>query len=97
MNGVGDGIWATLDNLMSWFTSIPHTPLRDVDGLYHIPTTNMSLKLNVLSQESPLFDAHLRTGEDVQFVQRLRRAGYKLMFSPQPEISHYDRQSFADF
>ena len=57
----------------------------------------MSLKLNVLSQEIPLFDAHLRTGEDVQFVQRLRRNGYKLKFSPQPEISHYDRQSFADF
>jgi GT2 family glycosyltransferase len=97
VHGIGDGIWATLDNLMSWFTSIPNAPLREVDGLYHIPTTNMSLKLNALFPEIPLFDAHLRTGEDVRLVQRLRRNGYKLMFSPQPEISHYDRESFADF
>ncbi|PZO44179.1 MAG: hypothetical protein DCF19_02975 [Pseudanabaena frigida] len=95
--GIGKGIWANVDNLMSWFTSIPNSPMREVKGIYHIPTTNMSLKLKMLDREIPLFDIHLRTGEDVRLVKRLRSNGYKLMFSPQPEISHYDRQGFADF
>ncbi len=95
--GIGEGIWAEVDNLMSWFTSVPNSPMREVKGIYHIPTTNMSLKLKMLAQEIPLFDTHLKTGEDVRLVKRLNRNGYKLMFSSQPEINHCDRQSFTDF
>jgi glycosyltransferase involved in cell wall biosynthesis len=97
IEGIGKGIWAHLDNLMSWFTSVPNSPMREVKGLYHIPTTNMSLKLKNLSQEMPLFDARLRTGEDVRFIKLLQAAGYPILFSPQPEIKHCDRQSFKDF
>lgn len=97
VSGIGQGIWAHLDNLMSWFTSVPNSPMREVKGLYHIPTTNMSLKLKDLSAEMPLFDARLRTGEDVRFIKRLQTAGYPILFSPQPEIKHCDRQSFKDF
>jgi GT2 family glycosyltransferase len=97
VNGIGKGIWAHLDNLMSWFTSIPNSPMREVKGLYHIPTTNMSLKLKNLSKEMPLFDVQLRTGEDVRFIKHLQTAGYPILFSPQPEIKHCDRQSFKDF
>jgi GT2 family glycosyltransferase len=97
ISGIGQGIWAQLDNLMSWFTSVPDSPMREVKGLYHIPTTNMSLKLKNLSKEMPLFDAQLRTGEDVRFIKRLQAVGYPILFSPQPEIKHCDRQSFTDF
>lgn len=97
VSGIGQGIWAHLDNLMSWFTSVPDAPMREVKGIYHIPTTNMSLKLKNLSKEMPLFDVRLRTGEDVCFIKRLQAARYPILFSPQPKIKHCDRQSFKDF
>jgi len=94
IQGVGEGIWAKLDGLMSWFTSIPNTPIRQVSGVYHIPTTNMSLKLSHFDR---LFDPQLRTGEDVVFVRQLIKAGLQVLYSPQPVIWHFDRTTFSDF
>jgi glycosyltransferase involved in cell wall biosynthesis len=97
IQGVGRGIWANLDRVASWFTSIPGSPPRKVTGLYHIPTTNMSLKLQQLPLNGNLFDCTLRTGEDVKFVKELRKAGGEIIFSPVPVVRHFDREKFRDF
>ncbi|MEM9544075.1 MAG: glycosyltransferase [Cyanobacteria bacterium P01_E01_bin.42] len=95
--GLGRGLWAKLDGLMSWFTSIPNLPLREVKGIYHIPTTNMSLKLDLLLPDYSLFDTRFKTGEDVAFCKKLQSGGAKMLFSPQPVIQHLDRTRFKDF
>ena len=97
IQGVGRGVWAHIDRVASWFTSIPGAPPREVGALYHIPTTNMSFKLAKMPQSDPLFDPALRTGEDVQFVNMLRAAGGKVMFFPTPLVSHRDREHAKDF
>ena len=97
IHGIGKGLWAKLDGLMSWFTSVPNSEMRDVAGVYHIPTTNMSIKLNLSSRNFPLFENRLKTGEDVVFCKRLQSDGGKILFSPNPEIRHLDRTSFRGF
>lgn len=98
IQGVGEGIWAKIDGLMSWFTSIPSAPMREVSGVYHIPTTNMSLKLSHLDDFKPqLFDEKLCTGEDVVFVRQLIKDGLRVIFYPQPVVWHCDRSTFKDF
>jgi glycosyltransferase involved in cell wall biosynthesis len=97
IQGLGQGIWAGLDGLMSWFTSIPTAPMRQVYGIYHIPSTNMSLKLADLDKFEHLFDPQLRTGEDVIFVKRMIKAGLQVIYHPQPVIFHCDRNQFQGF
>jgi len=96
IRGTGRGIWAKIDGLASWFTSIPGTKTRRVGGVYHIPTTNMSIRFNALTPEEAHFDEKLRTGEDVKFVRMLRKRGRQLLFSPIPRVEHYDRERLTD-
>jgi len=97
IQGRGRGAWARLDALMSWFSSIPGTPARSVEEPYHLPSTNMSLKLKRLPQTDEVFNPRLKTGEDVAFVKSLRSRGETVFFSPEPEIIHRDRETFAGF
>lgn len=95
--GSGDNFWAKLDGIMSWFTSIPGSPERAVKPPLHIPTTNMSLKLTPSKKYFLQFDEHVRTGEDVAFVNNLWKAGEDIRFFPVPEVVHLDRTRFSDF
>jgi glycosyltransferase involved in cell wall biosynthesis len=97
IQGVGNGPWARLDALASWFTSLPGLPQRNVGGIFHIPTTNMSLKLSKIPLEEAYFNEHLRTGEDVEFVNRLRALGCRLIFHPAPLVRHMDRETLVGF
>ena len=97
IQGVGDSIWARIDGLMSWFTSIPGSDERYVLEPYHLPTTNLSLNLNDLPYSEDIFDHVLRTGEDVLFIKKLRTDGGNVMFSPSPKICHKDRTTFSSF
>jgi len=97
IQGQGEGVWAHLDALMSWFSSVPGTPARIVNEPYHLPTTNMSLKMNSLPAPGQTFNPRLKTGEDVAFIKDLRRRGETILFSPEPEIIHRDRRSAAGF
>ena len=90
IRGVGGGVWARVDGVMSWFTSIPGSPEREVTGLYHIPTTNMSVKPSQMP-DWPVFDARLRTGEDVAFLKRLQQTGRKIRYVTTPTVEHQDR------
>jgi glycosyltransferase involved in cell wall biosynthesis len=96
IKGQGDGFWARLDNILSWFTAVPR-PDCVVTPPLHIPTTNMSLKLRPSCRELLRFRAYLRTGEDVALIQDLRRAGQVVRFNPSPCIVHIDRATFRAF
>jgi len=97
IQGEGRGMAARLDGVMSWFTSIPQTPGHEVTEPLHLPTTNMSLKLDRLPAGMEAFDPNLRTGEDVALVKALRRQGEKILFSPDPLIHHSDREDMREF
>ena len=97
IRGSGAGPWAYLDRVMSWFTSMEHLPERVVEPPLHLPTTNMSLKLNARVRPLAVFDEQLKTGEDVAFVGRLRAAEEQLLFSPEPKVIHHDRTTFQSF
>ncbi len=96
IQGIGPGPWARLDALMSWFTSMPGAPAGIVNGPYHLPTTNMSLKLKSLLPTDHVFDSSLRTGENPLFIKELRKRGETVLFSPEPEIVHRDRTTFSE-
>lgn len=97
IHGEGTGIWAHLDGLMSWFTSVPGTPEYCVTEPYHLPTTNLSLKMSRLPSPADTFNRRLKTGEDVAFVKELRSRGETILFSPEPEIIHRDRSDACSF
>lgn len=97
IEGDNTGFWSRLDGAMSWFTSMPERPEREVDTGLHIPTTNMSLKLVPNQLPVPPFDEHLRTGEDVMFIARLRRSGARIRFIPRPVVVHQDRGTLFGF
>jgi len=97
IRGVGKGVWARLDGICSWFTSMPGSSPRRAGKLYHIPTTNMSIKLKQLPENARFFDARLRTGEDVEFMNRLHASGAEIMFFPIPLVTHMDREDFKGF
>jgi len=97
IEGVGRGIWAELDKAASWFTSLPKSPPRIINGIYHIPTTNMSISLASLPLSGEVFDERLRTGEDVKFIKQLLKLKQKILFFPTPLVQHYDRETFCSF
>src|SRR5262249_16415337 len=94
VEGRGDGFWAYLDGILSWFTSVPR-PDCLVNPPYHLPTTNLSLKLRERCRDLICFDARLRTGEDVALLEDLRRAGEIVRFCSLPHVVHRDRTGFA--
>ncbi len=98
IRGTSPTLWGQLDGIMSWFTSLPQSPPRPVRFPYHVPTTNLSLKLNALwfDTDSPIFCEHLPTGEDVALIAALRRRGLTARFSPEPQILHRDRDRLGD-
>jgi glycosyltransferase involved in cell wall biosynthesis len=95
IEGRGDGFWARLDSVLSWFTSVPR-PDCEVKPPLHLPTTNMSLKLRGRCRELLRFDPRLRTGEDVALFQTLHRAGEIVRFTSSPHVVHFDRTAFSD-
>jgi GT2 family glycosyltransferase len=97
IQGQGKGFLARLDGIMSWFTSVPGSRAREITGPLHIPTTNMSFKMERLPSTERVFDARLRTGEDVAFIKCLRRDGETVLFSPEPVVRHNDRVSLQAF
>jgi GT2 family glycosyltransferase len=97
IQGYGRGLWARLDGMMSWFTSLTGAPERIVRPPYHIPTTNMSVKIDRLPATEDWFNPRLRTGEDVAFIKKFWAEGWPIIFSPRPEVRHRDRETLHGF
>jgi GT2 family glycosyltransferase len=93
--GVGKGFWARLDNIISWIHSMPYGDIHEIYQFYHLPTTNLSVKMRHLPDREKFFDSRLKTGEDALFIRELQAAGKIVMFSPLPSIQHRDRESLS--
>ena len=44
-----------------------------------------------------VFDTELVTGEDVAFLRELHDGDNLILFFPEPEVTHHDRERFRDF
>jgi len=94
--GKGEGIWAKLDNVISWVHSMPDGNLHEVHKPYHLPTTNFSVKLSSIPDRDAVFNERLSTGEDALFIREMQDSGKIVLFSPKPQILHHDRNSLID-
>lgn len=90
--GFGDGFWSRVDAAMSWFTSMPGMPAREVRFPVHIPTLNMSVKLDSID---PFVEGLRYAGEDALFVINLLRKGRRVVYAGSPELRHFDRTGFV--
>ena len=96
MVSVGESVWAKLDNILSWVHSIPEGEVRSISPLYHLPTTNFSIKISEVPDREELFDNRLQTGEDALLIKKLIKRGKSVLFSPVPKVKHYDRNTLSD-
>lgn len=62
----------------------------------HIPTCNLCLKREVFDKVG-LFDESFIKGQDLELSYRIRKAGYKLFYSPSIKVVHYRKGSIPSF
>jgi glycosyltransferase involved in cell wall biosynthesis len=82
------------DYYSSWYEQNPKCP-PDSDYEY-LPSTNISFKKSVLETIGG-FCAILKTGEDVEICQRIRKEGRQVLFRPHIQVYHFGRNSFIGF
>jgi glycosyltransferase involved in cell wall biosynthesis len=85
-----------IDGIASWVHSIPYKKWHEVTKPYHLPTNNLSIKTEHFSEDIPLFQKFLKTGEDAYFIKTAQENRKKVFFSPLPQISHKDRNNFFE-
>jgi GT2 family glycosyltransferase len=90
-------IWEKIDGCMSWFTSLETNSNKIVKFPYHLPTCNISIKLDFLKKNNIKFDSNLITGEDVDFCNKIKKAGGDLLLLKKTQVTHLDRINFKSF
>ncbi|MDC0408210.1 glycosyltransferase [Candidatus Pelagibacter sp.] len=90
-------IWEILDGCLSWFTSIDTNYNKIVNKPYHLPTCNLSIKIDFIIKNKIFFDKNLKTGEDVDLCNKIREKKGKIMLIKNARVLHQDRKSFKDF
>tara|TARA_B110000967_G_C18872069_1_gene556003 strand:+ start:418 stop:1392 length:975 start_codon:yes stop_codon:yes gene_type:complete len=86
-----------LDGILSWFTSIKSNSNKIIEPPYHLPTCNMSIKIELAKKYKILFDNNLVTGEDVDFCNQFRKFNNKIMYIKNSEVYHDDRKFIIPF
>lgn len=85
-----------IDGIGSWVHSIPFKNWHEVKKPYHLPTNNLSIKIDHFIEEIPLFPKFLKTGEDAFFIKKAQEKRKKIFFSPLPKIIHKDRNNLFE-
>jgi len=62
----------------------------------HIPTCNLCLKRSVFEKVG-MFDENFVKGQDLELNYRIRKAGYRLFYSPKIRVIHYRKQHIREF
>ena len=62
----------------------------------HIPTCNLCLKKEVFKNVG-MFDEKFVKGQDLELNYRIRKAGYKLLYSPRIKVVHHRKHHMKDF
>jgi GT2 family glycosyltransferase len=94
IEGVSEGYWSHADNIVCWYNNSPRAGRRMIQPPLNLCSTNLSLKLAKEQRDVYRFEERLETGEDIEFNDKLRRAGGQIMFSPIPRIFHQNRVGF---
>ena len=89
--------WEKIDGCMSWFCSIEPRKDSIVGFPYHLATANLSLKVNFIEKNKISFDNNLVTGEDVDFCNKVRILGKKIMLVKKMGVTHQDRHKLNSF
>ncbi|RLF29780.1 MAG: hypothetical protein DRJ99_03325, partial [Thermoplasmata archaeon] len=76
--------------------STQHTMIEEERFVDHIPTCNLCLKRKIFDSVG-LFDESFVKGQDLELSYRIRKAGYKLFYSPSVKVVHYRKQTFRSF
>lgn len=76
--------------------STQHSLMEEEKHVDHIPTCNLCLKKEVFKKIG-LFDEKFVKGQDLELNYRVRKAGYKILYSPNIEVVHYRKQHIRDF
>ncbi|RLT37626.1 MAG: glycosyltransferase [Chloroflexi bacterium] len=83
--------WSLCDNLSWFYQFLSSSPAGQ---RAHLPTLNLSIRREVLESVggmSPLYP--LAAGEDTEWTERMRKAGYTLHFLPDAVVTHIDRRT----
>ena len=94
--GKANSFFGRLDGVLSWVHSMPYSNWHEVKKPYHLPTNNLSLKLNHFKNNEKLFPEFLKTGEDAFFIKEAQKNGKHIFFSPNPQITHLDRNTLKE-
>jgi len=86
-----------LDGILSWFTSVKSNKNKTIESPYHLPTCNMSIKIELVNKHKIFFDDNLVTGEDVDFCNQFRNINKKIMYVKNSEVYHEDRKLIIPF
>ena len=89
--------WEMLDGCLSWFTSTVPSNNKIIQSPYHLPTCNLSIKLDFLFRNKIMFDEKLKTGEDVDLCNKVRKKNGKILLIKSGKVFHQDRKDFSSF
>ena len=82
-----DNYWTICDNL-SWFhecTTFSPPGQRD-----QLPSLNLAVRRSVIEMVGLFNESYPRAaGEDAEWTVRMRQKGYKLIFTPEVQVTHY--------
>ena len=76
--------------------STQHAMMEEERFVDHIPTCNLCLRREIFDKVG-LFDESFVKGQDLELSYRIRKAGYKLFYSPSVKVVHHRKQDFRSF
>jgi GT2 family glycosyltransferase len=76
--------------------STQHSYMKEEKHVDHIPTCNLCLKREIFNKVG-LFDEQFVKGQDLELNYRIRKQGYKLVYSPTIKVTHYRKEHVSTF
>lgn len=76
--------------------STQHSLMEEEKLVDHIPTCNLCLKKEVFDKVG-MFDEKFVKGQDLELNYRIRKSGYKLLYSPKIKVIHHRKHHMKDF
>jgi len=76
--------------------STQHSLMENERFVDHIPTCNLCLKKEVFEKVG-LFDEAFVKGQDLELNYRIKKAGFKILYSPKVHVVHYRKNHIRSF
>lgn len=76
--------------------STQHSLMDEERFAEHIPTCNLCLKKQVFDDVG-LFDENFTKGQDLELNYRIKKEGFKLVYSPKIQVVHYRKNHIRSF